>query len=108
MPRLTNSTTAWEDWQSQIPSREPVLADRAVLYRFKPSLTVASKYEELVIVGQVVDHNIGVCGNDLLLGCQLGALLELKIANSSRESQISVHATKVDETASSSDTSLLA
>ena len=60
-------------------------------------LTVASNNEELVVVAHLVNHNIGVGRDNLLLGRQLGALLELEIANGSRQGQVSVHAAKVDE-----------
>jgi len=71
-------------------------------------LTVAGNNEELVILGQVVNHNVGECGHDLLFRRELGALLELEISNGSRESEISVDAAKVDKTTGSRNARLLA
>jgi hypothetical protein len=71
-------------------------------------LTIASKNEELVVVAHLVDHNIGVGRDNLLLGRQLGALLELEIANGSRQRQVSVHAAKVDKSTRSCDSRLFA
>jgi hypothetical protein len=43
-----------------------------------------------------------------LLGCQLGALLELKVSDRSRQGQVSVHTAKVDEATGSCNSRLLA
>jgi len=109
MPRRTNSITAWEDWQSQIPRRNAGLAWHKLggcwfLYQ----LTVAGNNQELVIVTLFVDHDIGVGRDNLLLGCQLGALLELKVSDRSRQGQVSVHTAKVDEATGSCNSRLLA
>jgi len=55
-----------------------------------------------------MDHNVGVCGYDLLFGCQFGTLLELEIANGSGQRQITVHSAKIDKAAGSCDSCLLA
>lgn len=47
--------------------------------------------------------NIRVGGDDLVLGRELSAFLELKIANSTRESEVAVDTAKVDETTRSGD-----
>lgn len=52
-------------------------------------------------------HNVGVSGHDLLLGGKLGALLELEIADGSRESEVAVDPSEVDETTSGGDPCLL-
>ena len=46
-------------------------------------LTVTGNNEKLVIIAHIMHHNVRVCGYDLLFGCQLGTLLELKITNGS-------------------------
>lgn len=51
--------------------------------------------------------NIGVGCNDLVLGGQLSALLELKITDSTREGKVAVHSAEVDKTTSSCDSVLL-
>ena len=71
-------------------------------------LTIASNDEKLVIVTNFVDHNIGIGCDDLLLGCQLGTLLEFEISDRSRQSEVSVHAAEVDKSARSCDPCLLA
>lgn len=53
-------------------------------------------------------HDIGVCGHDLLLGSKLGALLELEVADRSRQGQVAVHPSEVDEATSGGDSCLLA
>lgn len=80
IPRRTNSITACEDWQSQIP----VFSSASVLNlprAGKP--TVTCNNEELVVGSDVVDNDIGEGGNDLLLRRKVGALLEFEIANGS-------------------------
>jgi hypothetical protein len=101
IPRLTNSITAWEDWQSQIPgvtmrvSRGPNEQLRSP--EEGGGRTIASNNEELVVIAHLVNHDIGICRDDLLLGCQLGALLELKVADRSRQREVSIDTAKVDE-----------
>ena len=41
--------------------------------------------------------NVGECGNYLVLGWEFGALLELEVANGSRQCEIAVNATKINE-----------
>lgn len=45
--------------------------------------TITGDYQELIVVGKVVYHDVGVGGHDLLLGSKLGALLELEVADGS-------------------------
>lgn len=71
-------------------------------------LTVASNDEKLVIIAHIVDNNIGIGGYYLLLGCQLGTLFELKIADSAGECEVAVDATKVDEATGGSNARLFA
>lgn len=52
--------------------------------------------------------HVGVCGDDLLLGSELCALLELEVADSSGQGKVAVDTTKVDETTGSSNPCLLA
>lgn len=46
-------------------------------------LTITSNDEELVVVTHLVHHDIRVGRDNLLLGRELGALLELEITNGS-------------------------
>jgi hypothetical protein len=55
-----------------------------------------------------VDGHIGVCGDDLLLGGELGALLEFEVTDSTGQSEVAIDTAEVDEATSSADTSLLA
>ena len=70
-------------------------------------LTIASNDEELIVLGDIVSHNIWVCCHDLLLRSKVGALLELKIADGTRQCQIAVNSAEVDETASSTNSGFL-
>lgn len=70
--------------------------------------TITGDYQELIVVGKVVYHDVGVGGHDLLLGSKLGALLELEVADGSGESEVAVDPSKVDETTGSRDSCLLA
>jgi hypothetical protein len=71
------------------------------------SLTVTSKHNKLVIVRQVVNSDIGVGSNDLLLRREVGALLELKVTDGTRQGEVAVDTTKVDEATSGANSSLL-
>lgn len=84
IPRLTNSMTACEDWQSQIP-RQNRSAERLAWLSppRSPELTIASKNEELVVVAQIVHYDIRVHRHNLLLWRQLGVFLELKVPDCS-------------------------
>lgn len=70
--------------------------------------TIAGDHQELVIIREVVHHDVGVCGHDLLLGSKLGALLELEVADRSRQGQVAVHPSEVDKATSGGDSCLLA
>lgn len=52
--------------------------------------------------------HVGVCSDNLLLGRQLGALLEFEITNGPRQGQVAIDTAKVNEAASGADTSFLA
>jgi len=77
-----------------------------VLEGYRP--TIAGNDQELIILAHLVNGHIGECSDDLLLRRKIGALLELKVADSSAECKIAVHTTKVDETTSGANASLLA
>lgn len=109
MPRRTNSTTAWEDWQSQIPCSCIQHGQQSghAFRRGGQKLTVACNNQKFIIIGKLVDNNVGVCGNDLLLGSKLCALLEFEITNGSGEGQVAVDPSKIDEAAGSGNSCLL-
>ena len=66
MPRLTNSTTACEDWQSHIPRNYFVSGHTLVgAIRIR---TITSDNKEFVVVGDGVSNNVRECCDDLLLG----------------------------------------
>lgn len=52
--------------------------------------------------------DIGVGGNDLLLGRKLGALLELEISDGAGQGEVAVNTAKVDKSAGGRDSCLLA
>ncbi len=54
-----------------------------------------------------MDSHVWVRSDDLLLWGQLGALLELKIPNGSRQGKIAIDTPKVNKTPSSRNSSLL-
>ena len=68
--------------------------------------TITSNDEELVIVTQLVHNHIGIGSDNLLLWCQLCALLEFEITDGSRQGKVSVDASKVHEAAGGSDSCL--
>lgn len=70
-------------------------------------LTVTSKDQELILVRKLMHLDVGVGGNDLVLGGELGALLELKIANSTGQGQVAVDAAEVDKATRGCDSILL-
>lgn len=72
----------------------------------KPTITGDDK--EFIVIAEVVNGHIGESGDNLLLGGQFGALLELEVTNGSRESKVAVDTAKVDKAAGGTDTSLLA
>ena len=71
-------------------------------------LTITCKHDELIVVGKIVDSHVREGGDDLLLGRKVGALLEFKVANGTRKSQVAVDTAKVDEAACGTDSGLLA
>jgi hypothetical protein len=81
IPRLTNSTTACEDWQSQIPEARLAVPN---LPKHK-GLTVAGNNEELVVLVDVVDLDVGEGSDYLLLRRKICALLELEVADGTRQ-----------------------
>lgn len=70
--------------------------------------TVTCDHQELIVIGKVMNHDVGVGGYDLLLGSKLGALLEFEVADGSRESEVAVDPSEVDETTSGGNSCLLA
>ena len=70
-------------------------------------LTVTGKHNKLVIVGKVVNSHVGVGGDNLLLRREIGALLELKVTDGTRQGEVAVDATKVDKASSSANSCLL-
>lgn len=107
MPRRTNSTTAWDDWQSQMPwktSQPPASPHRKMLSWV---LTVAGENEKLVVVGQIVRLDVGEGRHDLGLGRELGTLLELKVSNGPGEGQVAVDAAEIDKASGGVDAVLL-
>lgn len=110
MPRRTNSVTAWEDWQSQIPEVVTRVSMRTHggLGKNEAGRTVTCDHQELVVIREVMYHNVRVGGHNLLLGSKLGALLELEIADGSGESEVAVDPSKVDEATSGGNSCLLA
>jgi hypothetical protein len=66
-------------------------------------LTVARNNEKFVIVGQFMYLDVGESSDDLRLGGQLCALLELEVSNGARKRQVSVDPAEVDKAASGSD-----
>jgi hypothetical protein len=70
--------------------------------------TIASNHQELVVLCNLVCGDVGVCGDYLLFGGQLGALFEFKIANSPGEGEVAVNTPKINKAAGSTYTRLLA
>lgn len=54
-----------------------------------------------------MDGDIGIGSDNLLFGRQLSTLLEFEVTNGSRECEIAIDSSKVNEAAGSGDTSLL-
>lgn len=106
MPRLTNSTTACEDWQSHIPEPHLSVAVHA-LYVTIWRRTITSNNKELVVVGNRMSNNVGKCRYNLLLRRELSALLEFEISDSSGQRKVAVDTTKIDEASGSTYSSFL-
>ena len=51
-------------------------------------LTVACQNDEFLLAIQIVCDELGIGGDNLLFGCKGEVLLELEIAQSARESEI--------------------
>ena len=60
-------------------------------------LTIASNDQELVVLADVMYLNIRVGGDYLLLRGKFGALLELKVSDGPRKSEVAVDTTEIDE-----------
>lgn len=65
--------------------------------------TVTSQNQKLVLFGQLMLINIGECGDNLVLGRELSALLEFEVTDGTGQSQVAIDTAKVDETTSGSD-----
>lgn len=74
---------------------------------YGPEHTVAGNDKELIVVGELVDFDIGEGGDDLGLGCEFGALLEFEVSDGAREGEVAVDAAKVDKATSGRDAGLL-
>lgn len=59
-------------------------------------------------MGHFMHSHIGVCGDNLLLGRQLRALLEFEITDGTGQSQVSIDTAKVNEATRSTNASFLA
>lgn len=70
--------------------------------------TIAGDDEELIVLGNLMNGDIGVGCNDLLLGSEFGALLEFEITDGAGQGQIAVNPSKIDETACRAYTRFLA
>jgi hypothetical protein len=70
--------------------------------------TIAGNDQELIVLSHLVDGHIRECRDNLLLRWEVCALLEFKVANSSAERQVAVHAAKVNEPTCCANASLLA
>lgn len=70
--------------------------------------TVTGDDQELVVLAHLVNGHVGESSDDLLLRWEICALLELKVTDSSGESEVAVDSAKVDETAGCADAGLLA
>ena len=72
-----------------------------------PDHTVTGKDKELIVVGELMNLDIGEGGDDLSLRCEFSTLLEFEVSDGAREGEVAVDPTKVDEAASRRDTGLL-
>ena len=55
-----------------------------------------------------MNGHIGVCGDNLLFGGKLGALLEFKVTDGAGQGEVTIDTAEVDEATSGADTGLLA
>jgi hypothetical protein len=93
--RLTIPDT-YTNWLAQV---RVVRADK--------ELTITCNHQELVILVDVVYLDVREGGDYLLLGREVGALLEFKVTYRTRQGKVAVDAAKVDETASCLDARFL-
>ena len=70
--------------------------------------TVTSKDQKLVIVAQLMNSDVRVGSDDLLLWGKFGALLELKVSDSTGQSEVTVDAAEIDESTGGRNASFLA
>jgi hypothetical protein len=70
-------------------------------------LTVACNHEKLIVLVDVVYLDVWEGSDYLLLGWEIGALLELKITNGTRQSEVTIDTSKINEAACRLDTRLL-
>lgn len=109
MPRRTNSMTAWEDWQSQIPNKghgRQYIAAHIITRQTERRFTVTRNHQEFIIFGQVVHDDVWIGGNNLLLRGELCALFEFEVANGPGKGEVAIDTSKVDEAAGGSDSCL--
>lgn len=98
-PLRTNSTTACDDWQSQMP-KTYVSMTAMTSYRGEAGRrTITSNNQELVVVAELMHDDVRISSYYLLLWCELRTLFEFKVANGAREGEVAIDPTKVDETA---------
>jgi hypothetical protein len=79
------------------------------LYRFGGwcNLTIARDNQELIVLANFVNLNIGKRGDYLLLRRKLRALLEFEVSNGARESEVAVYPAKIYKAPCSLDTCFL-
>lgn len=70
-------------------------------------LTVARNHQKLVVLADVVYLDVGESSDYLLLRREICALLELEIADGTRQGKVAIDTAKVDKTAGCLDTGLL-
>jgi hypothetical protein len=78
------------------------------LVSWNEHLTVTRNDKELVVLAELMGRYIGESSDDLLFRREVGALLELEIANCAGEGKVAIDATEVNESASRLDTRLFA
>jgi hypothetical protein len=70
-------------------------------------LTVTGDHQELVVFVDLVYLDVWECGDYLLLGWKIGALLEFEVTYRAGQGEVSVYATKVNEATRSLDACFL-
>ena len=70
-------------------------------------LTVARNHQKFVIFADVVYLDVGEGSDYLLLGREICALLELEIADGTRQGEVAIDTAEVDKTAGCLNTGLL-